>query len=161
MSEQDTSNETLRATLLELQAQWLAQAQEAEMQGRQISVNNIQQALYKRGIAEGLQKAVADVQQLLANREVLTEQTSETTYVLVTREATLALLGQVGLHITELHQHQDHTFSAILPPLQALSFEERLDKLRTIANIVILATGRLPNSNKAYVDFAFSTPYTP
>jgi len=161
MSEQDASNEKLRVAMRELHAQWLALSQEADVQGRRLSVGNIQQAFYQRGLAEGLRLALADVQKLLINGEEVIEPTSEATYEFVTREAALALLGQAGIHITELHQHEDHTFSAILPPLQVFSFEERLDKLRANADIVILATGKLPNTNKSYVDFAFITPYSP
>lgn len=160
MNEKDTSNETLRAALRALEAKWLAQSQEADLQGKRLSVGNMQQAFYQRGIAEGLRLALADVQKLIGNDEQAAEQTSEATYAFVTREAALALLGQAGIHITELHQHEDHTFSAILPPLQVFSFEERLDKLRATADIIILAVGKLPNSNKSYVDFAFITPYS-
>ena len=159
MSEQDNSDEKLRAALSVLHAQWSAKAQEAEKRGRQLSVANVQQALYQRGLSEGLQLALADVEKLLAIGEEVTEAAEQATYAYVSREATLKLLGQAGIHITELHQHEDHTFSAILPPLQVFSFEERLDKLRASADIVILATGTLPNTNKAYVDFAFNSAY--
>jgi hypothetical protein len=161
MSEQDTAIKELQAALRELHAQWLGQSQEADIQGRRLSVGNMQQAFYQRGIAEGLRLALKDIQPLFDDQEQVTEPPLETAYAYVTREAALKLLGQVGLHITELHQHEDHTFSAILQPLQALSFEERLDKLRAYADIVILATGKLPTSNKAYVDFAFNTIYSP
>ncbi len=157
MSEQNDPNQQLR----ELSAKWLANSQEAEQRGRQLSVANIQQALYQRGLAEGLRLAIADIQQLLGNGEPATEQPLEVSYAYVTREDALALLKQVGIHISELHQHEDNTFSAMLPPLQVFSFEERLVKLRASADIVILAKGKLPNTNKAYVDFAFNTPYAP
>lgn len=146
--------------LRQLSEKWLAKSQEADKQGRQLGAGNIQQALYQRGIAEGLRIALADVQQLLSREKPVIELPSEASYAYVTREAALALLGQAGIHITELHQHEDNTFSAMLPPLQVFSFEERLDKLQKIADIVILAKGKLPNTNKAYVDFAFNTPYS-
>lgn len=161
MSEPNTSIENLQAALRELHAQWLAQSQEADIQGRRLSVGNMQQAFYQRGIAEGLRLALKDIQPLFESHEQAAEQPQEAAYAYVTREAALKLLGQVGLHITELHQHEDHTFSAILQPLQALTFEERLEKLQAYADIVILATGKLPTSNKAYVDFAFNSPYSP
>ena len=161
MNEQNTSIENLQAALRALHAQWLAQSQEADIQGRRLSVGNMQQAFYQQGIAGGLRLALKDTQLLFDNQEQAMEQSTEKAYAYVTREAALKLMGQVGLHISELHQHEDHTFSAILPPLQALTFEERLEKLRAYADIVILATGKLPTSNKAYVDFAFNTPYSP
>ncbi len=161
MNNQEPSDETLRTLLRELQAKWLAQSQEADLQGKRLSVGSMQQAFYQRGIAEGLRLALADVQKLSAkNAENATIAVTDESYVFVTSEAALALLGEAGIHITELHQHEDHTFSAILPPLQVFSFEERLDKLRATADIIILATGKLPNSNKSYVDFAFTTAYS-
>ncbi len=156
MSEPNDHNQELH----QLSAKWLAKSQEAEQRGRQLSVSNIQQALYQRGLAEGLRQALADVERLFGSGEQATEQPLEVGYAYVTREDALKLLGQVGIHITELHQHEDNTFSAILPPLQVFSFEERLEKLRTSADIIILAKGKLPNTNKAYVDFAFITSYT-
>ena len=155
MSEQNTENQELQTALRELCARWLATSQEAERKGRQLTAGNVQQALYQRGLAEGLVMALKDVEQILAKAEQPTEQVTEEVYPFITREAAIALLGKIGLHITELHQHEDHTFSAMLPPLQALSFEERIHKLNEIAEVVILAKGRLPASNKAYIDFAF------
>ena len=157
MSEQDA----LLAALRDLSDRWLAQSQEAIQQGQRLSVGNMQQAFYQRGIAEGLRIALTDIKQLLANGQEERVQTPEATYEFVSREAALALLGQAGIHVTELHRHEDHAFSAILPPLQVFSFEERLDKLRTHADIIILATGKLPSTNKAYVDFAFTSSYSP
>jgi len=158
MNELDTSNEALRAALGELHAQWLAQSQEAERQGLKLSVGNMQQAFYQRGIAEGLRLALADLQQLLIMGQPIVpmDTSAEATYVIVSREIAASVLAQAGLTVGELHVHNDHTFSAILPPLQALSFEGRIDKLNAIADVIILAQGRLPNSNKAYIDFAFS-----
>lgn len=161
MSDQTDSTDALLAALREISEKWLAKSQEADKQGRPLGVGNIQQALYQRGIAEGLRLALADIQGLLATDEPAVKPTPQASYAYVTREAALALLGQAGIHITELHQHEDNTFSAMLPPLQVFSFEERLDKLQTIADIVILAKGKLPNTNKSYVDFAFNTPYAP
>lgn len=157
MSDPSLSNEALWRALKEMSAQWLAKSQDAERQGRQVSVGNIQQALYQRGIAEGLRMALADLQWLFDHGNQTPENPVVEVYPYVTREAALALLGQAGIHISELHQHEDHTFSAILPPLQVFAFEERLDRLRASADIVILAKGKLPNSTKAYVDFAFRT----
>jgi hypothetical protein len=158
MSEQETTNEALRTALRELHAQWQAQSHEADIQGRRLSVGNMQQAFYQRGIAEGLRLALADIQQLLAVGETSapTETSFEINYAVVSREIAAGILAQAGMTVGELHEHSDHSFSAILPPLQALSFEGRIDKLNSIADVVILAQGRLPNSNKAYIDFAFS-----
>ncbi|MBI1277348.1 MAG: hypothetical protein GC179_04395 [Anaerolineaceae bacterium] len=161
MSDKHDSVDSLLAALRELRANWLAKSQEADKKGRQLGVGNIQQALYQRGIAEGLRSAVADIEQLVTNEKHVTDSSTEISYAYVSREAALTLLGQAGIHITELHQHEDNTFSAMLPPLQVISFQERLEKLRTIADITILAAGKLPNTNKGYVDFAFSSPYSP
>lgn len=162
MSDPIDSTDSLLTALREISDKWLAKSQEADKQGRQLGVGNIQQALYQRGIAEGLRLALADIRRLLETENSV-EEVSQTqaSYAYVKREAALALLGQAGIHITELHQHEDNTFSAMLPPLQVFSFEERLEKLRLSADIVILAKGKLPNTNKSYVDFAFNTPYSP
>lgn len=161
MSEQSPSSNELWTALRELSNQLLKKSQEADKQSRQLSFSNVQQAAYQRGLAEGLRIALADLKQIIESDEPTPEQDVDESYSYVTREAALALLGQAGIHISELHQHEDNTFSAILPPLQVFAFEERLEKLRGSADIIILAKGKLPNSNKAYVDFAFSMPYSP
>ncbi len=161
MSEQSPSSNELWTALRELSNQLLKKSQEADKQSRQLSFSNVQQAAYQRGLAEGLRIALADLKQIIESDEPTPEQDVDESYSYVTREAALALLGQAGIHISELHQHEDNTFSAILPPLQVFAFEERLEKLGGSADIIILAKGKLPNSNKAYVDFAFSMPYSP
>ncbi len=154
------SEQNISAALDKLSAGWLAQAQKAEQQGRQLSVGNIQQAFYQRGIAEGLRVAVTDLKILLEHpgSETVNEVNEPIEFKQVSREAALALLIRAGLKTNELHIHSDHSFSAILPPLQAISFEDHLDKLTELADVIILAQGRLPNSSKAYIGFAFRKP---
>lgn len=161
MSEQSTSNNELWTALRELSKQLLEKSQEADQQSRQLSFSNGQQATYQRGLAEGLRIALADLKQVIEGDAPEPQQAVEGPYSYVPREAALALLGKAGIHISEMHQHEDNSFSAILPPLQVFAFEERLEALRARADIIILAKGKLPNSNKAYVDFAFSAPYSP
>jgi hypothetical protein len=155
MNDQHDPQDNLIFALRELTKKWVNQAQEADQKGRQMGIGNVQQALYQRGIAEGLRVALADIEALLTGDDQMPDETILESYSVITRDEALALLGQIGLHISELHQHKDQTFSAILAPLQVLTFEERVHKLSGIADVIILAKGRLPNSTKAYIDFAF------
>ncbi len=161
MNDQHDLQDDLTKALRALTTKWTNQAQEADQKGRQMGVGNVQQALYQRGIAEGLRLALADIETLLKTDDQPPTKIAEGSFSIVTREEALMLLGQIGLHITELHQHNDHTFSAILAPLQVLTFEERVHKLNGIADVIILAKGRLPNSTKAYIDFAFRKSIIP
>lgn len=115
MSEQSSSNNELWTALRELSKKWLEKSQAADQQSRQLSFSNVQQAAYQRGLAEGLRIALADLKQVIERDGPTPQQTGDESYSYVTREAALALVGQAGIHISELHQHEDNTFSAILP----------------------------------------------
>ena len=154
------SDQDLSAALHKLSADWLAQAQKAEQQGRQLGVGNIQQGFYQRGIAEGLRLAMADLKALIEPSENAASASAPepVEFALVNREAVLSLLIRAGIKTNDLHLHNDNSFSAILPPLQAINIEDHLEKLTVHADVIILAQGQLPNSSKAYIDFAFRKP---
>lgn len=153
------SDVDLNAALRQLAAEWKALAQKADQQGRQLSVSNIQQAFYKRGLAEGLKRAQVAVQKLLDTKvETPTTQTEPEEFVPRHREAVLSLLMRSGLKIHQLHMHNDNSYSLILPTLQSMVYDEEMAQLAAAPNVIILAHGKLPNSTKAYIDFAFRKP---
>jgi hypothetical protein len=64
-----------------------------------------------------------------------------------------------GLNLSKLYTHDDHTFSAIFPKIPPLSLEQRMTKLTTACHtIIILESGRLPNTQEPYIDFGFTAP---
>lgn len=142
--------------LRELAADWAKQAEKAEQQGRQLSVGNIQQAYYHRGISEGLRRAQASLIKLLdVPDQADTNTETIEAFAAVNRETVLRVITEAGFKIHDLHSHSDYSYSLILSPLQALTYADSLQVLAAMPDIIILAHGRLPNSNKAYIDFAF------
>jgi hypothetical protein len=156
--ESDVSIEEIIAALQGLEAKWDARAIEASLAVEKLRAGDPNRTYY-RGVAEGLKIALKDLRALVHEpAEASAAVESGEIYAVVDRERALALMEQAGLSISDLHAHKDNTFSAVFPPLQVLSFDERIAKLKTTGDVVILDTGRLPNSSKIYIDFAFRSP---
>jgi hypothetical protein len=158
MTESDVTIEEIVAALEALEAKWEGRMAEAQKVIQKLRIGDPNHSYY-RGMIEGYKAALKDLRALLHEPDE-TQQPAEIaeTYAAVDRDRMLALLERAGLSISELHAHKDNTFSAVFPPLQVLSVEERIAKLETVGAVVILDTGRLPNSSKTYIDFAFRTP---
>src|SRR5262249_8661119 len=147
----------LFAALRALDERWEARASEALAYAQQLRLNDAHQANYYRGLSEGSKAALADLRALLQQPSP-TESDVPADYVPINPHPVMAVLDRGGLSIPDLHAHKHNTFSAIFAPLQVLSFDERIARLTSAADIAILDYGRLPNSNKAYIDFAFKSP---
>jgi hypothetical protein len=146
----------LTAALRELDEKWETRAKEAAAHAAKMRVGNTHHAYYYRGIADGYKAALADLRTMMGETtEASPEISPPETYINVSRETVLAVLGRAGLAVADLHGHSDFTFSAIFSPLQVLSFDDHIAKLTSAADIAVLDYGRLPNSSKAYVDFGF------
>jgi hypothetical protein len=155
--ESDVSVEEIIAALQGLEAKWDARAIEASLAVEKLRVGDPNRVYY-RGVAEGYKAALKDLRALLHEPAEASVSGAGEVYAMVDREGALAILERAGLSISDLHAHKDNTFSAVFPPLQVLSVEERIAKLKAIADVAILDTGRLPNSSKTYIDFAFRSP---
>lgn len=150
--------DALMATLEDWKSRWAQRVQEATRQSQQISVQSVHQSYYYRGIAEGLKLALRDLETLFPTSESTHNPNPHLipeVFAEVDHATAMVLLQQVGLSVTELQQHNDHSFSAIFSSIQLNSLDDRAAKLRQSTDVVVLAQGRLPNSSKSYIDFAF------
>ncbi|MBZ0289647.1 MAG: hypothetical protein K8I30_18640 [Anaerolineae bacterium] len=157
MSESDVTVEEIAAALEALEMKWEGRIAEAQTVIQKLRIGDPNHSYY-RGMIEGYKAALKDLRALLHEPAEAPSAENVESYALVDRDRMLALLERAGLSINELHAHKDNTFSAVFPPLQVLSFQERIAKLEIVGDVVILDTGRLPNSSKTYIDFAFKTP---
>ncbi len=151
------SEEALKAALEALEAQWANRAKEATQYAEQNRGRNLERAQYYRGVVDGLRIAIQDLQDMLnppSAKVGNSESAPVETYIAVDLERARAALEQAGLGTAEVHAHKDNTFTASFTALQALSLEERIAQLEA-AGADVLDTGRLPNSNKTYIDFGF------
>lgn len=146
----------LRAALEHLSAQWEARAQDAQDQTRHMVTLGAARAEYYRGMAEAYRAVVDELHTLLSGGAEAAE--AEEPYVRVSRDTALTVLKLAGLTAAELHAHKDGTFSLIFLPLQSRSVQEVTSKLLEVADVVILDHGRLTNTTRSFVDFAFRTP---
>jgi hypothetical protein len=152
MSDAD-QHDALRA----LQSRWQTRMTEAAREADKHGVGGTHHANYYKGIADGLKVALQDLSALL---ETPAETAPALTmpadvYAQVSLDTARAALEGAGISGAELHPHKDHTFSAILSAFQAIKLSERVEQLEQVAGLVVLEYGRLPDSNKAFIDFAF------
>lgn len=145
------------AALESLLNEWQSRAQDAQDKARNLTTIGAARSEYYRGMADAY-RVVAD--ELLALLEGETEESTAPveTYITVSKDVAQTVLKLAGLSAAELHAHKDDTFSIIFLPLQFRSLEEVESRLLEVADVVILDHGRLPDSNKSFVDFAFKTP---
>lgn len=144
----------LTAALAALEAKWEMRVGETQQAIRKLRIGDPNHSYY-RGIAEGYKAALKDLRALMHEPDETQPAEAAETYVAVDRGRALKVLDRAGLSITDLHVHKDNTFTAVFAPLQVLSMDERITRLMSAADVAILDTGRLPNTNKAYIDFAF------
>ena len=150
----------LETVLQQLMEKWGTRAHESAAHAAKMRVGNTHHAYYYRGLADGYRAALADLRALFVEvaEDVPVSTKPPDTYAAMTREAVMSALEQAGLAISDLHAHTDSTFSVILSPLQVLSFDDRIAKLTAIGDVAILDYGMMPDSSKAYIDFAFRSP---
>lgn len=142
--------------LRDLQARWQTRIAEAAREADKHRAGGTHRANYYKGIADGLRLALGDLNALLAvPAEMPPPSDTPDTYRPVALEVAQAALGRAGLSAVELHPHKDHTFSAILSAFQSIRLSERVEQLEQEAGLIVLDYGRLPASNKAFIDFAF------
>jgi|GEM_PF-2211590 len=146
--------EDIIAALRALEGQWETRAGEVQAAMQKLRVADPNRTYY-RGLAEGYGAALKDLRALLYPAAGGETAAVDESFVPVSAERARALLERAGLAVSDLHAHKDNSFSAVFAPLQVLSVEERIAKLTSAGDVAILDTGRLPNSNKAYIDFAF------
>lgn len=158
MDTEPLSLEALMAALHDWHDRWSSRIQEATTQSQQVSVQSVHQSYYYRGIAEGLKLALRDLQTVLPSSSLAQDIDAPIQgepFAPVDQETVTTVLKAAGLSVAELQAHSDNSFSAVFSALQLIPLEERITKLSAVADIVVLDQGRLPNSNKSYIDFAF------
>ncbi len=146
--------------LREIMTRWDKRIQEARQHSQNLNASNVHQGYYYRGIAEGLALALHDLQAALPAPSEVTPPASAAseTFARVEMGSALECLKRAGWSAPDLRGHADNSFSLFFPALQTVTLDERLRQLIALADVVILDQGRLPNSSKAYLDFAFRSP---
>ncbi|HUN09011.1 MAG TPA: hypothetical protein PLQ56_20565 [Aggregatilineales bacterium] len=151
----------LEAQLRRLMDVWAERAAEARRKVEQLRYNDPNQAYRQRGMSEAYLAVIGDIESLLVAPEQPTQPALPVLpFVAVKVEVAIAALQRVGLLVAELHPHHDSSFTLVFSPLQNSPFEDRIARLEKVAQVQVLDYGRLPGSNRTYVDFGFLTPPT-
>jgi hypothetical protein len=149
----------LDAHLRRLMDVWAERAAEARRKVEQLRSTDPSQAYKQRGMSDAYQAVIADVEALLVSPEQPTQPALPVLpFVPVKVEVAVAALQRAGLLVAELHPHSDHSFTLVFSPLQSSPFEDRIARLERVAQVQVLDYGRLPGSNRSYLDFGFLTP---
>lgn len=148
----------LQTSLQAVAQKWEQRAQEAAANAANMRTNNANEAYFQRGIANAYAAAVQDIQELLTGGEDQHAQSDAAgVFVPVRREQVERMIQRAGLNLGKLYQHDDQTFSAIFPKMPPMTLEQRMSKLTTACGtIIILESGRLPNTQEPYIDFGFT-----
>lgn len=157
----DLQPEDLLAVLEKLAAEWLSRAQDAQDKARNLVNIGAARGEYYRGIADAYGEVMDEIRALLeGDAGEDGDEAEPITFAEVSEDTALTVLKLAGLSAAELHANKDHSFSVMFLPLQFRSIQEVENRLLDVADVVILDHGRLSNSNKSFVDFAFKTPPT-
>jgi hypothetical protein len=154
MDERQVKPDEILTALRGLEATWEKRAAESQAMVQKLRIGDPNQSYY-RGMAEAYKAALKDLRGLLNPGEVASPVAAEEHYIPVNRERVRLLLERAGLTVNDLHAHKDNTFSAVFAPLQVLTMDERIVKITSLGDVAILDTGKLPNTSKPYIDFAF------
>ncbi|NWG16409.1 MAG: hypothetical protein HXY41_07215 [Chloroflexi bacterium] len=136
---------------------WLARAQDAADKALNLSRIGASRAEFYRGQADAYRRAAAELRALLAD-ESGEDQAAPVEYAQVSLDTAQTVLKLAGLSAAELRAHPDRTFSILFLPLQFRSVGEVSEMLMDVADVDILDSGRLLDTNKSFVDFAFKSP---
>jgi hypothetical protein len=162
VDEQSLTPEELLNALHDLVVRWETRATEATRRAAARRPDSFHEPYYYRGIAKGLLLAADDLRALLEPATAQAEMTAEApevVYAQVGEQEALDFLKRAGLSVSTLYRHKDNSFSAIFPKLPPLSLEERIARLTAGSNaVIILGSGRLSDSARPFIDFAFSSP---
>jgi hypothetical protein len=152
----------MQVTLQAVATKWEQRAQEAAANAADARLNNTNETHFYRGIANAYSGAAQDIRELLTGGEDQhVESDAAGLFVSVTRGQVEKVMQRAELTFNKLYQHDDSTFSAIFPKIPPLSLEQRMTKLATACEtIIILESGRLPNTQEPYIDFGFTAPPT-
>jgi hypothetical protein len=152
-------SDPLDAHLRRLMDVWAERAAEARRKMEQARYSDPNLAYRQRGLNDAYLAVIADVEALFVSPEQPTQPALPMlAFVAVQPAVALAALQRAGLLVTELKPHPDHSFTVVFSPLQVSSFDDRIARLESIAQVQVLDYGRLPGSNRAYLDFGFLTP---
>jgi hypothetical protein len=162
MTHDDNTPNDLADALRLLVKDWESRVNAARLRADRAGAADVHQMYYQQGQAEAYKKAADAVRLLLGESEELTEThpaPAQVTYELVPGKEVQAILARAGLNVRTLYSHSDNAFSAIFPRLHPMSHDERLQALAGAdPRIVVLESGKMPDSGEFYIDFAFAPP---
>lgn len=149
----------LLPALLTLAGDWEAQAQAANAQAASARLGDQGKAAYQRGMAKGLEAAAGALRGLMRQDVSSSGAAGESAvqrFTPMEKMQVRKMLELGGWRFSQLYAHNDHTFSIVFARGLMQSFDDRVAKLTALhPALVVLEYGTLPESNDAYIEFAF------
>ncbi|GEM_PF-2412527 len=155
---QNNNDPDWRTALLHLLEGWEAQKREAHERYRHERASNVQTAYFFQGVTETYARAIADVRDLLASGDDHAQPmpAEPVTYLPMGIEEVEHLLNSAGVYSRQITLHPDNAITAVFARLQPVPQDERLRRLQEAdERIVILDSGKLPDTGEPYIDFGF------
>jgi hypothetical protein len=167
-------NDNLIEELKALANRWVLKARDHNSESKtRTGAQDMTNAFYHKGLAEGYHKAALDLATLLKGAGETTRTTStseqpaaqsqpaekaepEVIYAPVSAEDAGYILNYAGVTPRDLNRHKDNAFTAVFSRWQPISDAERVALIKSAdPRIMILESGRLRDSNDPFIDFAF------
>jgi serine/threonine protein kinase len=151
----------LTADLMALAFKWEKEAKDAETRVAKLTGDR-QTAMFHRGAAKGYGSAAAELRSLIETTSqgaAAVPAAPPQIYAPVTRKEAATFLEDLGMKVSYLYEDKGYIFTAIFPKVPLTSLEERIERMRQVApGIVIIESGKLPDTSEPYIDFAFNEP---
>lgn len=152
-----TAPEGLVENLMAAVEKWETRAQEA-LTKRTSARADAHTSYAQKAIADTYKAAARDVRELLESGvDLNAAQDAPQVFVAVTRRHVERLLDKAGMKYTAIYEDKGHVFTVIFPKMPPILSDDRIARLKAVTNtLVILESGRLPDTDQPFLDFAFN-----
>ncbi len=153
------SADELREQITALLNSFAERRREIAEKAKEAYTNDWRNDYFYRGVITTYNDVIKDLSELLQTGDDIAQPVPPPPpqYLAVGEEEVSTMLNRVGVYARQVIIHADGAVTAIFARMQPIPQEERIAKLKTAdTRIVILDTGKLPDSGEPYIDFALT-----
>ncbi len=149
----------LREQITALLNSFAERRREIAEKAKEAYTNDWRNDYFYRGVISTYNDVIKDLSELLQTGDDIAQPVPPPPpqYLAVSEEDVATMLNRVGVFARQVIVHADGAITAIFARMQPTPQDERIAKLRSAdTRIVILDTGKLPDSGEPYIDFALT-----
>jgi len=149
----------LREQIAGLLNSFVERRREIAEKAKEAYTNDWRNDYFYRGVITTYNDVIKDLGELLQTGDDIAQPVPPPPpqYFAVGEEEVSTMLNRVGVFARQIMVHGDGAITAIFARMQPGTQDERIAKIKSAdTRIVILDTGKLPDSGEPYIDFALS-----